>query len=57
MKKKKKKTALDIYIKASRKGAREAELENSTGFKSITKIHKSKKIYDRKNNKNIDDHE
>ena len=29
------------YIKANRKGSREAELENSTGFKGTHKVHKS----------------
>ena len=38
----------DDYIKANRKGSREAELENSTGFKSVHKIHLSKKRYKRK---------
>lgn len=36
------------YIKANRKGSRDAELENSTGWKAIDKIHKSKKDYKRK---------
>ncbi len=36
------------YIKACRKGSREAELENSTGFKSMHKVHKNKKAYTRK---------
>jgi len=36
------------YIKANRKGSRDADLENSTGFVSIHKIHSSKKIYTRK---------
>ncbi len=34
-------------IKAQRKGMREAELENSTGFVSKHKVHKSKKLYKR----------
>jgi len=37
------------YIKANRRGSREAELENSTGWKAVHKIFKSKKIYNRKN--------
>jgi len=45
---------LEDYIKANRKGSRDAELENGSGFKAITKVHKSKKTYNRKNNKDID---
>lgn len=40
---------LSDYVKASRKGSREAELENATGWKAVVKVHKSKKTYDRKN--------
>jgi len=36
------------YIKANRKGSRQAELENSTGFNSIHRVHASKKTYNRK---------
>jgi hypothetical protein len=36
------------YIKANRKGSREAELEVSAGWTAKTKVHKSKKKYDRK---------
>ena len=36
------------YIKANRKGSRQAELENSTGFTSMHKVHKSIKNYSRK---------
>ena len=36
------------YIKACRRGQREAELENLTGFVSKRKVHKSKKTYTRK---------
>jgi hypothetical protein len=36
------------YVKANRKGSREAELEWSAGWASKTKVHKSKKQYDRK---------
>lgn len=43
-----KKKRLDPYIKANRKGSRDAELEDSTGFKANTKIHKSDKAYSRK---------
>jgi len=36
------------YIKANRRGSREAELENSTGWTATHKIHKTEKIYSRK---------
>ena len=36
------------YVKANRKGSREAELEISSGFTSKHKVHKSKKAYSRK---------
>jgi len=36
------------YIKANRKGSREAELEDSTGFRGSHKIHASVKTYSRK---------
>jgi hypothetical protein len=36
------------YVKTNRKGSREAELEISTGWTAKTKVHKSKKQYDRK---------
>lgn len=36
------------YIKANRKGSRDAEIENSTGFNSVHKVHKNKKAYSRK---------
>ena len=35
------------YIKASRKGSREAELENRTGWTAVRKLHKSVKDYTR----------
>ena len=41
----------DDYIKANRKGSREAAFEISTGFISTHKAHKSKKDYDRRDNK------
>lgn len=41
------------YIKANRKGSREAELENSTGWKSVNSIKPSKKQYNRKKVKHI----
>jgi hypothetical protein len=45
------KTTITDYVKANRKGSREAELMNSTGWVSVHKVHKSKKQYDRKYNK------
>jgi len=36
------------YIKANRKGSRDAELENQNGWSSKDKIHKSNKDYKRK---------
>ena len=41
------KLAMD-YIKANRRGSREAELENSAGLTAIHKVHQSKKTYTRK---------
>ena len=43
------------YIKANRRGSREAEQENSTGFKSVNKPHRNKKRYNRHDHKNIMD--
>lgn len=40
-------TTMD-YVKASRKGGREAELENTTGWYAKHKVHKSMKNYNRK---------
>lgn len=51
MKKKKKKSSITLedYIKANRKGNREAEMELlGPGFHSKNRIHKSEKIYTRK---------
>jgi len=39
------------YIKANRKGSREAEFEICTGFVCTHKVHKSRKDYDRRDNK------
>lgn len=39
----------DSYVKANRKGSRDAELMNSTGWSASHKVHKSKDIYTRKN--------
>jgi hypothetical protein len=36
------------YIKANRKGSRDAEIEDSTGFIGTHKVHKSQKNYSRK---------
>jgi hypothetical protein len=36
------------YIRANRKGSREAELETSTGWKAVHKVHPSPKTYSRK---------
>jgi len=54
---KKKKTGrvtMADYVKAMKRVNREMELENSTGFRAVTKIHKSKKAYDRRDGKRID---
>jgi hypothetical protein len=47
-KKNKKSISTLEVVKASRRGSREAELENSTGFIAIHKTHRSKKSYFRK---------
>ena len=41
------------YIKANRKGSRDADIEDETGFKSKHKIHKSSKSYNRKRDNKI----
>jgi hypothetical protein len=41
------------YVKANRKGSRDAELELNNGFMRKHAIHKSKKAYDRKRNKKL----
>lgn len=51
MKKKKKVSPLDEYIKANRKGSREAEIENHGRPVSHNRIHVSKKVYNRKRDK------
>ena len=53
MKQKMKITAKE-YIKAVKKADRAIALENSSGFKATTRIHKSKKTYNRKEGKKID---
>ncbi|MFV0555029.1 MAG: hypothetical protein ACK5LR_10055 [Mangrovibacterium sp.] len=39
------------YIKANRKASREAEIENHNRPVSFHRVHKSKKVYDRKRSK------
>lgn len=36
------------YIKANRRGSREAQLESENGWVAVRKVHKSKKNYTRK---------
>jgi hypothetical protein len=49
---------LDDYIKASKKGSREAEIELlGPGFHSKNKIHRSKKTYNRKQKHKSNDYE
>jgi len=36
------------YIKANRRGSREAELQDKTGWTAKHKVHRSKKTYTRK---------
>ncbi len=43
-----------IMMKAVKKADREIELSYNVGFKTITRIHKSKKVYDRKKMNKID---
>ena len=42
------------YLKANRRGSRDAELEGLTGFTSRTKVHKNKKTYNRKSKVRIE---
>lgn len=55
---KKKKQSFHIgfeeYIRAVKQADRAIALENSTGFKAVTRVHKSKKVYNRKEGKKID---
>ncbi|NDW09281.1 hypothetical protein [Dysgonomonas sp. 520] len=46
--KKKTKITVQDYIKAVKKANRDIQMESSIGWSSVTKVHKSKKIYDRK---------
>jgi len=50
-KKQKSKITIEDYIKAVKKTDREIQLETSVGWTSVTKVHKSKKLYNRKKNK------
>lgn len=50
MKTKKKDSFMD-YIKANRRGSREAEIENHGHPVSINRVHVSKKVYNRKRDK------
>lgn len=56
---KKKKHSLKVtatdYIKAIRKGNREAQLEESAGWKAVEKPHENKKAYNRKRDKKVPD--
>lgn len=52
--KQKMKITVKEFIKAVKKADRAIALENSSGFKSTTSIHKSKKTYNRKEGKKID---
>ncbi len=56
-KKQKQQKALKItiadYLKAVKKADREISLEQSAGWVAMHKVHKSKKIYDRNNYKDV----
>ena len=52
MKTKKKDSFMD-YIKANRKGSREAEIENHGHPVSFNRVHVSKKVYNRKRDKKV----
>lgn len=45
------KITIQDYIKAVKKADRETQLETNAGFKAVTKVHKSKKLYNRKRDK------
>ena len=61
MKKKKKtkpaKISIEDYVKAIKKADREIQLESFVGWQASTRVHKSKKHYDRKRDRkiNLDD--
>ncbi len=42
------------YVKAIKRADREAELQYTSGFKAVTKVHTSKKDYSRREGKKID---
>ncbi|MFZ4455751.1 MAG: hypothetical protein ACOYOT_05975 [Bacteroidales bacterium] len=42
------------YVKAVKRADREAELQHTSGFKAVTKVHTSKKDYSRREGKKID---
>ena len=46
-----KKTTERDYLKANRRASREAEIENHTHPISFSRVHKTKKVYDRKRQK------
>ena len=52
MKTKKKDSFMD-YIKANRKGSREAEIENHGHPVSFNRVHVSKKVYNRKRDEGV----
>lgn len=43
------------YVRAVKKADREIELVNKPGWSATTKIHKSKKTYNRQENKKIEE--
>ncbi len=45
------KITIQDYIKAVKKADRETQLETIVGFAATTKVHKSKKLYNRKQDK------
>jgi len=53
--KKNKKITVNDYIKANRKGSRDAALEGKTGFVAKHKIHKGEKTYTRVKKNWLDD--
>lgn len=46
--KNKKVISIQDYIKAVKKADRDIQLENLVGWTAVTKVHKSKKLYNRK---------
>ena len=45
---------IEDYIKANRRGSREAQLESERGWVAVRKVHRSKKAYRRKPKHGID---